>query len=282
MIDRRSFVKLAAGAALGGVWGAERALRAEAASQGRSLGKIGVQLYSVRGLMETDFAGTLEAVAAAGYDQVEFAGYYGHAADDVRSILDHVGLEAPAAHVGIDFLRSDLATVLDTARTVGHRYVIAPWLPPEARGSIAGYRELARFLNETGAACREAGLAFGWHNHDFELASVDGEVPLDVLLGETDPALVDFEMDLYWIVKGGGDPLAYFTAHPGRFKLCHVKDMTADGEMVDVGAGSLDFGAIFAQSKQAGLEFYFVEHDEPADPLASIRASHDYLRALTF
>jgi sugar phosphate isomerase/epimerase len=103
-----------------------------------------------------------------------------------------------------------------------------------------------------------------------------------VLLEETDPQLVSFEIDLYWTVHGGGDPLDYFDRHPGRFSLCHVKDRTADGEMVDVGAGAIDFAAIFARSQQAGLEYFFVEHDEPADPLASIAASHDYLRTLTF
>jgi sugar phosphate isomerase/epimerase len=107
-------------------------------------------------------------------------------------------------------------------------------------------------------------------------------VPLDVLLDATAPERVAFELDIYWTVHGGGDPLAYFERHPGRFPLCHVKDRTAAGEMVDVGAGAIDFAALFARAEQAGLRHFFVEHDEPADPLASIAASHDHLRGLAF
>jgi sugar phosphate isomerase/epimerase len=280
MLDRRSFVKLAAGAAAGAAWGLGQGARVSAASRG--LDRIGVQLYSVRGLMQEDFAGTLEAVAAAGYDEVEFAGYFGREPAEVRALLERVGLAAPASHVPLAALRDDLEGTLETAKTAGHRHLVCPWLAPEERDSIARYRAHAAFFNEVGAACREAGLGFAWHNHDFELEPIDGTVPLDVLLEETDPQLVSFEIDLYWTVHGGGDPLDYFDRDPGRFSLCHVKDRTADGEMVDVGAGAIDFAAIFARSQQAGLEYFFVEHDEPADPLASIAASHDYLRTLTF
>ncbi len=112
-----------------------------------------------------------------------------------------------------------------------------------------------------GESCREAGLRFGYHNHDFEFETIDGQIPFDVLLDETDPGLVDFELDLFWITKGGEDPLRYFERYPGRFTLCHVKDMAAGGEMVDVGAGGIDFAAIFARAEQAGLKHFFVEHD---------------------
>lgn len=280
MIDRRSFVKLAAGAAVGTAWGLDGGARALAA--GRSLDRIGVQLYSVRRLMQEDFVGTLEAVAAIGYDEVEFAGYFDREPQEVKAILDRLGLDAPAAHVSIDLLRSDLAGTIERARAIGHRYLICPWLAPQERDSIAAYRALAAFFDEVGAACREAGLAFAWHNHEFEFEELEGRVPFDILLDETDPELVTFELDLFWIVKGGADPLAYFERHPGRFPLCHVKDMTAGGEMVDVGAGAIDFAAIFARAAPAGLRYFFVEHDEPAEPLASIAASHDHLRALTF
>lgn len=284
MMDRRSFVKVAAGAAVGGMFGLDRqaAALASEAPTGRALDKIGVQLYTVRTLLQEDFAGTLRAVAGIGYEEVEFAGYFDHQPQEVRSLLEQVGLEAPAAHLPLASFRDDLAGTLELARAVGHRYLVLPWLEPEDRVSIARYRELAAFFNEVGAACREAGLTFGYHNHDFELQAIDGRVPLDVLLEETDPELVEFELDLFWITKGGADPLHYFERYPGRFTLCHVKDMTADERMVDVGAGRIDFAAIFGRAEQAGLEHFFVEHDQPADPLASIRASHDYLQALRF
>ena len=284
MMDRRSFVKVAAGAALGGVvgLGGRAPARARAAAGTRRLDRIGLQLYTVRSLLQEDFPGTLKAVADAGYDEVEFAGYFDRPPEEVRALLERVGLDAPAAHVPLDALQRDLAGTIEAARTVGHRYLVCPWLSPEDRVSIERYQELATLWNEVGAACREAGLRFGYHNHDFEFAAIGGRLPFDVLLAETDPELVDFELDLFWITKGGQDPLRYFARHPGRFTLCHVKDMAADGSMVDVGKGGIDFAAIFARAEQAGLKHFFVEHDQPPDPLASIAASHDHLAALRF
>jgi len=283
MMDRRSFVKVAAGAAAGGMFGlgcSDDAMTIEVAP-GKSLDRVGLQLYTVRYLMESDFVGTLEAVANAGYDDVEFAGYFDHEPEKVRALLDRLGLGAPATHVSLDALRQDLAGTIAHAKAVGHRYLICPWLAEEER-SIEGYRKLATFLNETGTACRDAQLRIGWHNHDFEFETIDDTIPFDVLLDETDPELVEFEIDLFWILAAGSDPFDYFDRYPGRFSLCHVKDMTADGTMVDVGAGEIDFAEIFAQSEKAGLEHFIVEHDEPTDPIASITASHEYLANLTF
>lgn len=279
MIDRRKFLS-ATGIGLAGLTGLAR--RARGGGGSRSLSRIGVQLYSARKLMADDFEATLRAIAAIGYDQVEFAGYFERSPAEVRGILEEAGLEAPACHVSLDALRHDLAATIDAARAAGHRFVLCAWLAPEERESVAKYRALAAFFNEVGAACHEAGLRFGYHNHDFEFETVDGATPMDLLLGGTDPARVAFEMDLYWILKGGQKPLDYFARYPGRFALCHVKDMTADGRMADVGAGAIDFAEIFAHSAEAGLEYYFVEHDEPADPLASLAASYRYLQALRY
>lgn len=295
-MDRRSFVKVAAGAAIGGMVGFSCRAPAgapEGSAEGTtgspveapglgSLERIGVQLYTVRSLMEADFAGTLAAVAAAGYQEVEFAGYFDHSPQEVKAVLDRVGLTAPAAHVPLDALTQDLEGTIEAARTVGHDYLVCPWLAPEDRVSIERYQELAAVWNQVGQACSDAGLRFGYHNHDFEFEAIGDRIPFDVLLQETDPELVDFELDLFWITKGGQDPRRYFERYPGRFSLCHVKDMAADGEMVDVGKGEMDFAAIFAQIEQAGLKHFFVEHDQPADPLASIAASHDHLEALRF
>jgi sugar phosphate isomerase/epimerase len=284
MIDRRHFVKISAGAALGGILGLEHtslARVAEAAGD-RKLDRIGVQLYSVRHLLEEDFEGTLEAVAKIGFHEVEFHNYFGRQPQQVRDLLDRLGLDAPAAHFPWDSFREDPESVVATAKAVGHRYVLLAWLPPEDRATIDQYKELAAFCNKVGDASKSAGLQFAYHNHDFEFLPVEGQVPFDVLLAETDPDLVEFEIDLFWIIKGGHDPFDYFEKHPGRFTLCHVKDMAAGEEMVDVGAGELDFASIFARSEQAGLKHYFIEHDEPTDPLASIKASFNYLAALKF
>lgn len=245
-----------------------------------SLSRVGLQLYTVRSLMAEDVPGTLETVAGIGYREVEFAGYFDRTPAQLRTLLDDLGLAAPSTHVGLESFRDQLPELLDAAATLGHRYLVLPSLPPRERQSLDDYRRLADEMNRFGTACRAAGVRFGYHNHDFEFERIDGEVPFDVLLAHTDPELVAFELDLFWTIHAGSDPLAYFEAHPGRFHLCHVKDRTADGEMVDVGAGVIDFSGIFARSEQAGLIHYFVEHDSPADPVASIRASYTHLSGL--
>jgi sugar phosphate isomerase/epimerase len=284
MIDRRLFFKISAGAALGGVLGFEHSSLAQnpGAAGVRSLDKIGVQLYTVRTLMENDFEGTLEAVAEIGFHQVEFHDYYGRQPEEVRDILDRLGLEAPAAHFPWQAIKENPDSVIETARAVGHRYVLLAWLPPEDRSSIAQYQDLAALCNEVGQVCTSAGLHFAYHNHDFEFYPIDSQVPFDVLLNDTDPDHVEFEIDLFWTIKGGRNPLDYFEAHPGRFTLCHLKDMADGGTMADVGAGGIDFATFLAKSEQAGLQYYFVEHDEPPDPLASIESSFDYLKGLRF
>lgn len=283
MIDRRHFVRLSAGAAVAGLLGFERReLFAKAAAPGHSLDRIGVQLYTVRTLLQDDFDGTLEAVADIGFHEVEFHDYFGREPGQVRDTLARLGLDAPAAHFPWESLRDSPESVIETALAVGHRYVLLAWQPPEERSSIAQYTELAAFCNKMGGLSKSAGLQYGYHHHDFEFHPIDGKVPFDLLLAETDPDLVEFEMDLYWITKGGRDPLEYFASHPGRFTLCHVKDMGEGQSMADVGAGHIDFASIFAEIERAGLLHYFVEHDEPADPLASIKASFDYLEALRF
>jgi sugar phosphate isomerase/epimerase len=171
---------------------------------------------------------------------------------------------------------------LDEAARAGHDTVIVAWIPEERRRTLDEYRGWAERFNRAAQAAQAAGLRFAYHNHDFEFSRIDGQVPYDVLLAETDPALVAFEMDLFWVTKGGGDPLAYFASHPGRFALVHVKDLDAGGQMVAVGQGRIDFAALFARSAQAGIRHYFVEHDQPADPFASIQASLEYLRRLEF
>ena len=284
MIDRRHFVKISAGAACGGILGLEHSslVRRAEATANRSLDRIGVQLYTVRTLMEKDFEGTLGAIAEIGYHDVEFYRYFGREPRQVRDLLERLGLETPAAHFSWQALNENPDAVIETALAVGHRYVILPSIPREDRSSISRYRNLAAHCNKVGKACSSAGLQFAYHNHDFEFRPIDGQVPFDVLLNETDPDHVEFEIDLFWIIKAGRDPLDYFQAHPGRFTLCHVKDMAEGETMADVGSGRIDFAAIFARSQQAGLKYYFVEHDEPPDPLASIASSFNHLKTLRF
>jgi sugar phosphate isomerase/epimerase len=252
------------------------------APAGRRLDRIGVQLYSVRGAMEENLESTVARVAEIGYSEVEFAGYFDRSAQQIRSVLDQNGLTSPATHLSLEALENEWDSTVEFAQTVGHHYLVVPSLAEDDRTSLDGFRAAAERLNRVGQQAQDAGLAVAYHNHNFEFEPIDGHVPYDVLVTETDPALVVFEMDLFWITRGGGDPFAYFSEHPGRFHLVHVKDMNDEGEMVSVGAGSIDFAALFAQSEQAGIRHYFVEHDNPADPFASITASYNYLSTLEY
>jgi sugar phosphate isomerase/epimerase len=267
---------------------------AGAAATGARTEHIGVQLYSVRESMQKDMAGTLKNVADIGYREVEFAGYYKHDPKDVRAMLDRVGLKAPSAHVPLEAMRKDIAGVLAGAEVVGHRYVICPYAEGK---TLADWQRLAADLNKFGKAAQERGIQMAYHNHDFEFRPIAGgtRTPYDVLLAETDAALVKMQLDLFWAVKAAQEPVALFGKHPGRFPLVHVKDMrdikgtqalAADNSegvgphMVDVGAGDIDFKSIFAASQQAGLQYYVVEHDAPKDPIASVRTSFGNLKGM--
>ena len=247
----------------------------------RKLERVGLQLYTVRDRMVVDVGATLARVAEIGYREVEFAGYFDRSAEELRDLLDDLGLTAVAAHVSLEEMRDDAAGQIAAARTLGMRYVIVPWIEEADRQTLADYEAIADELNQLGERCREASLRFGYHNHAFEFEVPPGQaterVPYEVLLERTDPELVTMELDLFWVVKGDREPLDLLARHPGRFSLCHVKDMDAAGAMVDVGAGQIDFAEIFRAAEQGGLEHYFVEHDEPDDSFASVAASYAYL-----
>lgn len=246
---------------------------AGSASTGRSRVPVsGVQLYTVRTLMEKDVTETLKALAAIGYEQVEFAGYYGAKPGEIRKVLNGEGLAAPSAHLQLAQLRDNFAESMETVAEIGHRYAVLPWLAEEER-TPDNYRRLAEELNRWGEQFRAAGIQLAYHNHDFEFQETDGFHPYHHLLETTDPQLVSFEMDLFWMHKAGRDPLAYFRKYPGRFPLWHIKDMDKAGDMVNVGAGLIDFPEIFKAAETAGYRFGFVEHDNPENPLQAVNAS---------
>ena len=142
------------------------------------------------------------------------------------------------------------------------------------------YEALAETLNRAGEQCLETGVQLCYHNHDFEFTPIDGTLPYDLLLELTEPALLAMELDLFWICKAGLDPLDYFARYPGRFPLCHVKDMQSDGSMAAVGSGELGFANILTAARRAGVRHYFVEHDQPSDPMASVSESYQALMDL--
>ena len=248
----------------------------------RRLEQIGIQLYTVRDLMARDSAGTLEALAAIGYDEVEFAGFHGHSPADVRAMLDNTGLAAPSGHVLVESILSSSVQLIEAAQVVGLKYLVLGWLAPEERKSLDDYRRLAELCNRFGEQCRMAGIRFAYHNHEFEFERLEDQRPMDLLLAKTDDSLMKVELDFYWIAFAGADPFEYFVKHPGRFPLCHIKDMAIDRKMVDVGAGTIDFSSLISAGKQAGLEHYFVERDDSPDPMATAAASYDAVRQIVF
>ncbi|HZE94928.1 MAG TPA: sugar phosphate isomerase/epimerase [Gemmatimonadales bacterium] len=277
-MDRREFVQTVAGAgvaiACSGMRRTTHATRLE---------KVGIQLYSVRDQMKADFEGTLARVAEIGYKEVEFAGYFNHTPADVRAILDRHGLAAPSTHVPIGE-QDAWKAALDTAKAIGHDYIVMPWIPEEKRLTLDAWKNTADVFNRAAQMAHDAGLQFAYHNHDFEFPKLEGQVPYDVLLSNTDPKLVQLEIDLYWMTKAGQDPLAYFARWPGRVPLVHVKDSAGPPEhkMVDVGQGKIDWKRIFAKRDQAGIKHFFVEHDQPPQPFDDIAASYRYLSQLEF
>ena len=245
------------------------------------LDRIGLQLYTVRSALAKDLEGTIAAAAAAGVNELEFAGYYDRDANWWKAVLDRHQLTAPATHIGLPAKDEDWAPHFERANAMGHRYVIVPSSAREFR-SPDGWKRLAERLNAGGELANRAGLRMGYHNHDYELSGAEGARGLDVLLANTSPELVDFELDLYWVVKAGADPLTIMRAHPTRFACCHVKDAGPPPEraMLDVGAGTIDFKSILAAGRSQALRHWFIEHDNPRDPLETVRRGAAALKAM--
>jgi sugar phosphate isomerase/epimerase len=247
-----------------------------------------VQLYSVRDLLQRDFEGTIEQVARIGYREVEFAGYYNRTPEQVRALLDRLALRSPSSHIGANLLRRDMAAQVALAKTIGHRYITLPSYSISRTGTpLDGWKAAAAEFNQWGAACRDAGLRFAFHNHSAEFQPIEGaRSGMHVLLAETDPALVDFQLDIFWAVAAGQDAISLFAEHPGRFTMWHVKDMLdplGAKTMKPVGQGVIDFGRIFARARDSGMRNFFVEDDNAAangGSIASIQASFDHLSRL--
>jgi len=234
---------------------------------------LGLQLYTVRDLMAVDVAATLDLVGAAGFEQVEFAGYFDYSPAEMRQLLAASGLIPVSGHVGKAQFLEDAAGVIDHAAEMGHEYIVIPSVPDDER-SLDDFRRHAADFNRWGEACAQAGIQFAYHNHMFEFDETDGQIPYDLLLAESDPDLVKMQLDFCWATGANADAVAYFEAWPGRFPLCHLKDFAA-GRDANIGTGSVDFETILARAETAGLEHGFVERDYPEDSAESIRANYD-------
>lgn len=254
-------------------------------------GHAGIQLYAVKDSLAADPAATLRRIRAIGFREVETAGFAGLAASEFRRLLDDSGLVAPSAH--LDF--SDPAAAFAQAHALGARYAASGSLRALIPGTHEGGMTLdeahrtAELANHLGEQARRAGLEYTYHNHNFEFASQGGTIGYDVLLAETDPSLVQFEIDCGWMVIGGRDPRDYFGRYPHRFPMIHVKDfLPAAGTGpehpgAELGHGMIDYRPIFAVAEKAGLTHYFAEQEGPFTRMSQIEAARqafDYLRRI--
>ena len=274
-LDRRQFVQTL------GAAGAASLLGCGVRQQRR---RIGVQLYTVRAELERNFDGTLGRLAEIGYREVEFAGYFGRTPAQVRAAVARAGLTAPGAHIAFEATQDGWSRTLDDAAAAGHHWVVVPWIPERARRTGDDWRRVAEQLGRAAEAARAAALRLAYHNQEYDFHSVDAVTPFDAVAAASDAGSLDFELDVYWAVKGGADPLALIARYPARFPLMHFKDSAGppQHEMRDVGSGTLDWKAILGAGDQAGLRHVFVEHDTPADPFASVRAGYEYLQGVAF
>lgn len=247
--------------------------------------RIALQLWTVRHEAARDLDGTLRAVAEAGYGNVELAGLHDVEADRLASLLRRRGLQAIASHEGIERLRDDLDGVADRLAMLGCPRAIVPWLPEEDRRTPADVRRVAAELGGFADRLSARGLRLGFHNHDVEFAALDGSTAWDVLLAKL-PATVEIELDVFWAAVGGRDPVAEIERLGERVRLLHMKDRapaTGDDQPprdAPPGEGSLPFDRIVTAARDAGVEWYVVEQDEPVDPLRDIATGYRNLIAI--
>lgn len=297
-MDRRTFLKESALAS-----GAAALLLGAKQSWANPLGlPVGLQLYSVRAELPKNFQGTLDQLGAMGYRECEAAGFYGHSADDVKQAMTHAGMHCVSAHYPLQALQSP-DDILHFGQQLGLEYIVcsSPLLrdPAKAKGLgwAAGLDTMgaddwkwnADQLNALGKRVRAEGMKFGYHNHYAEFHGHDGFVPYDLLLQNTDPKLVDMEMDCGWVVIGGQKPQDYLTRYPDRYVMLHIKEFRLEGwnpgmepVSTELGRGSIDYSSIFAAAKQAHIEHIFVEQEAFPDmpALQALKVDADWMRSV--
>ncbi len=245
---------------------------------------IGVQVYSVRDALKEDFSGTIARLADIGFEYIEAYGLgtdgkiFDRSAQEYRQIVEDTGMTLLSSHATY-FTADEAEPVLQAAQEAGLTYVLVPYLADDLRND---YHKIAETLNEVGAMFKEHGLQLGYHNHDFEFEKQGDITALEILLQETQPDLVTFQADLYWITKGGWDPVELIEQYPGRFSSFHVKDAAEDLEQTTVGTGIIDFQTIFGLKETAGMQHYFVEDERTDDPFANLQGAYAYLNQASF
>jgi sugar phosphate isomerase/epimerase len=278
MKTRRDFFKKAGGLVLG-------ALVMPGLIKAEKIKRIGIQLYSVRNEMLADAVGTLRQLAKIGYKELESArsqkgNYYGLQPKEIKKIVSDLGMTLRSGHVHVD---KDWQRSIDSAAEAGQDYLVCSSLPSKGQ-TVDNYKSVAETFSKAGEDCKKSNIIFGYHNHEYEFEKENGQVLYDVLLNNTDPNLVTWELDLGWVVASGNDPLVYFNKYPGRFPLWHLKDMdVAKQRSTEFGKGHIKVLEILKNSKKSGVKHIFVEQEEYASTaLESMKYDFDYLQKLDF
>lgn len=255
--------------------------------------KVGLQLYSLRDYLAKDIKGVIAKVAKAGYQEVETYGYdtakktfWGLSPKEFKMLLADNGLKSPSGHYGVDEIMTngkedDLKLCIEAAAQLGQETLVVPHLADKFRKTAADLHKIADNVNKIARVAKQSGIKTGYHNHNFEFQPVDGVMLEDILLKETDPKLVTFEMDIYWVVRAGQDPVKLIQEHPGRFSMWHIKDMdkVKHDLNTEVGSGSIDFKKIFEYQKLSGVKHIYMEQENfSMDAYASITQSASYIK----
>lgn len=231
----------------------------------------------------------LQKVASFGYKELETFGYadgqiFGMDFTEFNKYVKDLGMKVVSGHYGLDKIKGDTwQKAVDDAKKNDQDYMVVPYIAEGERKSIDDYKKICADLNAAGEVCNKNGIRFGYHNHAFEFDTLDGQIPFDVMLKELDPKKVGIEMDIFWVVNAGKDPVKYFTDYPGRFEQWHVKDMDKNdkNKNADVGTGAIDYKSIFAKAKLSGMKHWYVEQESyPGDPMDSVAASAKFLKSM--
>jgi sugar phosphate isomerase/epimerase len=250
---------------------------------------FGIQLYTLRDVLPSDPKAILTQVASFGYKEIEsYEGdkgmFWGMKNTEFKKLMDDLGMKIVASHCDID---KDFEKKAAEAAAIGMNYLICPWLGPQPK--LDEFKKAAEKFNQRGEVCKKNGIRFAYHNHDYSFKPLEGQMPQDVLMQNTDRDLVDYEMDIYWVVTGGEDPLTWLNNYPGRFKLSHVKDRkknvpaTEGNASTVLGTGSINFKEILATASKNGMTHFMVEQElyEGTTPIDAAKADADYMKKLS-
>lgn len=291
MQNRRNFLKISAAGSVGMMVLGATGCATAAAPDRKSYG-VGLQLYTIRDAMSADILGTLKKVSDIGYKYLELAGYsegkfYGYSPAEFKKIVSDLGMDALSSHTQVESagISIDQAKLMaDAHAELGVKYCIKPWIE-EVDRNIESYKKMIGDCNEVGKITKSVGIQFGYHNHNFEFANINGVVPYyDLFLPGMDADLITMELDLFWASKAGQDPIAMFNKYPGRFQLLHFKDMLSNqppffevikDDICSVGSGVIDFKKILAAKETAGSKYIIVEDDNQGNgkPFEGIETS---------